>query len=192
MRQPLSQLVQLALDFFSGTEVQQPKPTPEPVPSAAGFTHRAANRHAVLQGVTVSYRFERSRRKSIGFTIGPEGLVVRAFWPEQGVRLGRARQAGLHTTSTKDELIDTIYVRKLTVTHYEAFVFSVPLLPPKQAFLGILPPTLRRSNGKNNLRIKRDGKATGFCERSNFCQLGQENGSITVKLEIRQAIPFHH
>ena len=78
MRQPLSQLVQLALDFFSGTEVQLPKPTPEPVPSAAGFTHRAANRHAVLQGVTVSYRFERSRRKSIGFTIGPEGLVVRA------------------------------------------------------------------------------------------------------------------
>lgn len=43
-----------------------------------GHTHASANRHALLQGVTVSYRFERSRRKSIGFTVGPEGLVVRA------------------------------------------------------------------------------------------------------------------
>jgi predicted metal-dependent hydrolase len=43
-----------------------------------GFTHPAANRHAQLQGVTVSYRFERSRRKSIGFVVGADGLVVRA------------------------------------------------------------------------------------------------------------------
>jgi predicted metal-dependent hydrolase len=43
-----------------------------------GFTHPAANRHAQLQGVTVSFRFERSRRKSIGFLVGADGLVVRA------------------------------------------------------------------------------------------------------------------
>jgi predicted metal-dependent hydrolase len=43
-----------------------------------GFTHPAANRHAQLQSVTVSYRFERSRRKSIGFLVGADGLVVRA------------------------------------------------------------------------------------------------------------------
>jgi predicted metal-dependent hydrolase len=43
-----------------------------------GFIHPAANRHAQLQGVTVSYRFERSRRKSIGFLVGADGLVVRA------------------------------------------------------------------------------------------------------------------
>jgi predicted metal-dependent hydrolase len=43
-----------------------------------GFTHPAANRHAQLQGVTVSFRFERSRRKSIGFMVGADGLVVRA------------------------------------------------------------------------------------------------------------------
>ncbi len=37
-----------------------------------------ANRHAQVQGVTVSFRFERSRRKSIGFLVGADGLVVRA------------------------------------------------------------------------------------------------------------------
>ena len=47
-------------------------------PSAAGFTHPAANRHAQLQDVLVSFRFERSRRKSIGFLVGADGLVVRA------------------------------------------------------------------------------------------------------------------
>ena len=57
----------------------RPSP-PHDVPDLApsGFTHPAANRHAQLQGVTVSYRFERSRRKSIGFLVGADGLVVRA------------------------------------------------------------------------------------------------------------------
>lgn len=47
-------------------------------PASIGFTHPAANRHAQLQEVLVSYRFERSRRKSIGFMVGADGLVVRA------------------------------------------------------------------------------------------------------------------
>ncbi len=51
---------------------------PQPQASPWGFTHPAANRHVQLQGVTVSYRFERSRRKSIGFLVGADGLVVRA------------------------------------------------------------------------------------------------------------------
>ena len=51
---------------------------PQPEPSPWGFTHPTANRHVQLQGVTVSYRFERSRRKSIGFLVGADGLVVRA------------------------------------------------------------------------------------------------------------------
>ena len=76
-----SQLTQLALDFFTGAEpvpVSAPPPAPTPQSSGQGYTHASANRHALLQGVTVSFRFERSRRKSIGFTVGPEGLVVRA------------------------------------------------------------------------------------------------------------------
>ena len=78
-------LVQLALDFFLGGDPEpapaasrEPQPSPAPGPTAQGFSHPAANRHALLQGVTVSFRFERARRKSIGFTVGPEGLVVRA------------------------------------------------------------------------------------------------------------------
>ena len=47
-------------------------------PEATGFTHPNANRHAVLHGMTVSFLFERSRRRSIGFLVGAEGLVVRA------------------------------------------------------------------------------------------------------------------
>ena len=85
MRKPWPQLVQLALDFFSADTPGQPAPPPGGLVPAGGpparnegFTHALANRHAVLLGVTVSYRFERSRRKSIGFTVGPEGLVVRA------------------------------------------------------------------------------------------------------------------
>ncbi|MFM7026210.1 MAG: M48 family metallopeptidase [Limnohabitans sp.] len=85
-------LAQLALDFFTGGDPEpapaapraiQPLSGPErPLPVSpapfSGHVHAAANRHALLQGVTVSYRFERSRRKSIGFMVGPEGLVVRA------------------------------------------------------------------------------------------------------------------
>lgn len=88
MRTPL----QFVLDFFTGGD---PEPLPgspagtaapsatSPVQSSEvatplGYTHPAANRHAQLQGFAVSYRFERSRRRSIGFVIGAEGLVVRA------------------------------------------------------------------------------------------------------------------
>ena len=85
-------LVQLALDFFTGGEPAAaphvlpdgvarsapPAPSCEPPTAALGFVHPAANRHAWLQGMTVSYRFERARRKSIGFIVGPEGLEVRA------------------------------------------------------------------------------------------------------------------
>ena len=56
----------------------QETPLAQSESSPWGFTHPTANRHSQLQGVTVSYRFERSRRKSIGFLVGADGLVVRA------------------------------------------------------------------------------------------------------------------
>lgn len=85
-RKPWPPLAQLALDFFLGADPEalpnadrlRQAPPPESGAMAQGYTHAAANRHALLRGVTVSYRFERSRRKSIGFAVGPEGLVVRA------------------------------------------------------------------------------------------------------------------
>ena len=42
------------------------------------FTHPAANRQALLQGVRVAFRLERSRRRTLGFLVGPDGLVVRS------------------------------------------------------------------------------------------------------------------
>lgn len=72
-----SAMAQMALDFFMDAEPLM-LPAPQDAPLAVGFSHPVANRRALLRGVTVSYRFERSRRKSIGFTVGPEGLVVRA------------------------------------------------------------------------------------------------------------------
>ena len=62
----------------SSPAVDQGLPGDAQVPAPIGFTHPAANRHAQLQDVVVSYRFERSRRKSIGFMVGADGLVVRA------------------------------------------------------------------------------------------------------------------
>ncbi len=91
MPTPWQKLTQLTLDFFTGgdpspapaaasphTVPTAPTPQPPAAPPQAGFAHASANRQALLQGIPVSFRFERSRRKSIGFTVGPEGLVVRA------------------------------------------------------------------------------------------------------------------
>jgi predicted metal-dependent hydrolase len=60
------------------TTARAPTLAPDAAQSATGFVHPTANRHAQLQGVSVSFRFERSRRKSIGFLVGADGLVVRA------------------------------------------------------------------------------------------------------------------
>jgi len=42
------------------------------------FSHPQANRAVVFQGVHIAYAFARAKRKTIGFSIGPDGLVVRA------------------------------------------------------------------------------------------------------------------
>ncbi len=44
----------------------------------ATFGHPRASREAKLNGHTVAYEFRRARRKSIGFVVGSEGLVVSA------------------------------------------------------------------------------------------------------------------
>ena len=65
-----------------------PKPDPEPaaapaVPitellTPATFRHPRASREARLNGHVVGYEFRRAKRKSIGFTVGTEGLAVSA------------------------------------------------------------------------------------------------------------------
>lgn len=42
------------------------------------FAHPRANRAIALAGTLVSYEFRRGKRRTIGFSIGPDGLSVRA------------------------------------------------------------------------------------------------------------------
>ena len=87
MRNPL----QLVLDFLSPSP--EPAPTPRapgvvksPAPSSSAvplsdevaIAHPRANRETVLEGMRVAYLFQRVRRRSIGFVVGPDGLEVRA------------------------------------------------------------------------------------------------------------------
>jgi len=44
----------------------------------AAFTHPRANRELRLGNAVVGYLFQRAKRRTIGFVVGPDGLVVRA------------------------------------------------------------------------------------------------------------------
>ena len=46
--------------------------------ASARFVHPRANRELVLQGTRVAYEFKRGKRRTVGFSIGPDGLAVRA------------------------------------------------------------------------------------------------------------------
>lgn len=98
----MQRLVQLALDFLGGgsspdSGVPQPKRAIAPVQQApeasllvapapplgdlltpAVFRHPAASREVLLGDAVVAYALQRARRRSIGFTVGPDGLSVRA------------------------------------------------------------------------------------------------------------------
>ena len=44
----------------------------------ASYVHPKANRQVRLEGAVVAYAFARGKRRTIGFSVGPEGLAVRA------------------------------------------------------------------------------------------------------------------
>jgi predicted metal-dependent hydrolase len=97
---------QLLLDLFEEVKPKAPPraaPTVptcelEPIPgepfdqvlTPQAFRHPDANREALLGEVLVAYEFKRGRRKNIGFSVGPEGLVVSA---PRWVPLGEVDQA---------------------------------------------------------------------------------------------------
>jgi predicted metal-dependent hydrolase len=68
----------------SRAPVAPPAPPPEPAASIASvlapatFHHPRSNRQARLDGHIVGYEFRRMRRKTIGFSVAIEGLVVSA------------------------------------------------------------------------------------------------------------------
>jgi predicted metal-dependent hydrolase len=90
-------LLQYTLDLFAPDEVPAPPPvartmvgnaTPQlpsalraPVstqPDAAVFLHPRANREVRLCGNRIAYEFKRGKRRTIGFSVGVDGLVVHA------------------------------------------------------------------------------------------------------------------
>ena len=87
-------LLQLTLDFFAADPVPAPAAAPVPKPQAVpvpepglsleqalhavSYRHPQANRQAMLAGVHVAYAFARRRRRTIGFSVGAEGLSVSA------------------------------------------------------------------------------------------------------------------
>ena len=79
----MTAFVQLALDWLGGHSVQdEPQPAAAPVASkafsASAFVHPLASRQIQLQETTIAYAFQRVKRKTIGMSVGPDGLEVRA------------------------------------------------------------------------------------------------------------------
>lgn len=94
---PMRGLLRYTLDLFEPLALVEPAraapkviAAPEPrLPHQAGqplsqaitpaaFLHPRANRQLRLGDATVAYLFERAKRRTIGFVVNPDGLVVRA------------------------------------------------------------------------------------------------------------------
>jgi predicted metal-dependent hydrolase len=87
----MHKLLQRTLDLFAPEPESGPAPalSPEPIDlrpaqslqealAPATFRHPDATREALLGGVLVAYAFRRGKRRTIGFSVGAEGLVVSA------------------------------------------------------------------------------------------------------------------
>ncbi len=70
-------LLRFTLDLFESAPAPEVL-APVPADASAQFQHPRANRETRLCGTPVAYEFKRAKRRSIGFVVGPEGLVVRA------------------------------------------------------------------------------------------------------------------
>ncbi|MBW8316384.1 MAG: M48 family metallopeptidase, partial [Hydrogenophaga sp.] len=90
----MQRFVQLALDFLTGPEPvvlsQPPAPVAKPRPAAppaeplsevfqpGTWHHPRANRLLKLGSCDVAYEFKRGKRRTIGLSVGPDGLSVSA------------------------------------------------------------------------------------------------------------------
>jgi len=80
----MSAFIQLALDWLGGntalSAADKPDATqsPTPVVGEAAFVHPLASRRIQLEQTTIAYAFQRVKRKTIGMSVGADGLEVRA------------------------------------------------------------------------------------------------------------------
>lgn len=71
-------LLQYTLDLFeSVAPVQAAQDAPQKI-AVPAFSHPRGNRQVRLGHAMVEYHFQRARRRTIGFMVGPDGLLVRA------------------------------------------------------------------------------------------------------------------
>jgi predicted metal-dependent hydrolase len=139
-------LLRFTLDLFSSEpQVAPVAPVRKPgrfVPGVpltgaiapAEFVHPQANREVRLADAVVAYAFTRAKRKSIGFVIGPDGLVVRAprwtplhevdaalqekgAWILRKLQESRERQSRAHTARVewRDGVVIPFFGQSLTV-----------------------------------------------------------------------------
>ena len=95
-------MLQFTLDLFAPREPEPQRPPGPPGPPSgerpdpAVFRHPRANREARLGDAIVAYEFKRRKRRTIGFMVGPDGLVVSA---PKWVSLGDVHTALLEKAS---------------------------------------------------------------------------------------------
>ena len=75
--------VQLALDWLGGHSTPEaantfPAQEASTTSFASSFVHPLASRKIQLQQTTIAYAFQRVKRKTIGMSVGADGLEVRA------------------------------------------------------------------------------------------------------------------
>ncbi len=70
--------VSTAIENIATASSHPPAQTLAQVLAPATYRHPAASREALLEGMVVGYQFRRGKRRTIGFSVGAEGLVVSA------------------------------------------------------------------------------------------------------------------
>ena len=82
------------------TSLQPDLASPAGSVHAPVFSHPQATRQALCEGMVVRYAFVRSRRRTIGFQVGPQGLSVRAPLRTPWTRARATRSALVPTRSS--------------------------------------------------------------------------------------------
>ena len=75
---PAQQKQALAAPEKIATDIALPAQTLQQALAPATFAHPRASRQTLLGGVAVAYEFKRGKRRTIGFSVGPDGLTVSA------------------------------------------------------------------------------------------------------------------